>query len=245
MGSGFRTFTAGEVLTASNVQNYLMDQSVMVFGGSAARSSAIGTANFEEGMVSYLTDTDKVEAYNGTDWVSVAPTTSQGLTLINTTSFSGAVSHSFGSDASPIFSSSYRMHRIILSNVASTTTDQTISFRFRANTTDFTGANYENQLLSAASTTVSASRTSGQTSANIGIASVSTVNSLIIVEVQNAMQTSGNKHLQSSGTNVVNGVGVQILSRACSIVNNAAYNGFTIFAGTNISGQMSVYGYNE
>jgi len=92
VGSGFRTFTAGEVLTASNVQNYLIDQSVMVFGGSAARSSAIGTANFEEGMVSYLTDTDKVEAYNGTNWVSVAPTTSQGLTLINTTSFSAVAS---------------------------------------------------------------------------------------------------------------------------------------------------------
>ena len=164
---------------------------------------------------------------------------------IETTNFSGAVSHSFGSDANPIFLSDYRMHRIILSNVRSTTTDQTISFRFRANTTDFSGANYETQLLSAASTTVAASRSSGQTSANIGIASVSTVDSLLIVDVQNATQTSGNKHLQCAATNVVNGVGVQILFRGVSVVNNASYNGFTIFAGTNISGQMSVYGYKE
>lgn len=73
MTSGFRTFTAGEVLTASNVQNYLMDQSVMTFAGSAARSSAIGTANFEEGMTSYLKDTDKLETYNGTNWVAIGP----------------------------------------------------------------------------------------------------------------------------------------------------------------------------
>jgi hypothetical protein len=111
VGSGFRTFTAGEVLTASNVQNYLMDQSVMVFGGSAARSSAIGTANFEEGMVSYLTDTDKVEAYNGTNWVSVAPTTSQGLTLINTTSFSGVASVSLPANT---FSATYTSYKIVL-----------------------------------------------------------------------------------------------------------------------------------
>jgi hypothetical protein len=81
MGSGYKTFTAGEVLTASNVQNYLMDQSVMVFGGSAARSSAIGTANFEEGMVSYLTDTDKVEAYDGTNWLEIGGSSSGGLVV--------------------------------------------------------------------------------------------------------------------------------------------------------------------
>jgi hypothetical protein len=89
MGSGYRTFTAGEVLTASNVQDYLMDQSVMVFADSTARATNIGTANFEEGMVSYLEDSDTVEVYDGSAWASIAPTTNQGLTLINTTSFSG------------------------------------------------------------------------------------------------------------------------------------------------------------
>ncbi len=53
-GLGRKVFTAGEVLTAANVQDYLQDQAVMVFAGSAARGSAIGTAT--EGMVSYLTD---------------------------------------------------------------------------------------------------------------------------------------------------------------------------------------------
>ena len=133
MGSGYRTFTAGEVLTASNVQNYLQDQSVMVFGGSAARSSAIGTANFEEGMVSYLTDTDKVEAYNGTNWVQVG-SSNQGLTLISTTSFS-AVS----SQAVTAFSSTYNNYRIIV-NITSTSTDLELRLRLgNSGTADTTG----------------------------------------------------------------------------------------------------------
>jgi hypothetical protein len=72
MGSGFRTFASGEVLTADNVQNYLMDQSVMVFAGTAARSSALPSP--ETGMVSYSTATG-MQVYNGTSWVSIAPVT--------------------------------------------------------------------------------------------------------------------------------------------------------------------------
>jgi hypothetical protein len=44
-----------------------MDQSVMVFDSSAARSSAIGTPT--EGMASYLKDTNALELYDGAAWV--------------------------------------------------------------------------------------------------------------------------------------------------------------------------------
>ena len=67
-GGGYKTFTAGEVLTAANVQAYLQDQTVMVFGGTAARGSAVGTA-VAEGMFSYLSDTDSLEFYDGSQWV--------------------------------------------------------------------------------------------------------------------------------------------------------------------------------
>lgn len=69
-GLGRRTWTAGEVVTASNVQNYLQDQSVMVFASAAARSSALGTA-VSTGMVSYRTDGTAVEYYNGSAWVAL------------------------------------------------------------------------------------------------------------------------------------------------------------------------------
>lgn len=64
-----KTFSAGSVLTAADVNTYLMDQSVMVFASDAARSSAIATAT--AGMVTLLTDSESLEVYNGSGWVSV------------------------------------------------------------------------------------------------------------------------------------------------------------------------------
>ena len=75
-GLGYKVFTAGEVLTAANVNSYLMEQSVMVFAGSAARSSAIGTAS--EGMVSYLTDSNALQYYDGAAWQNVSQSISGG-----------------------------------------------------------------------------------------------------------------------------------------------------------------------
>ena len=65
-GAGRKVFTAGDVLTASQVQDYLQDQSVMVFAGTAARSSAISSPS--EGMVSVQIDTDDLTYYNGSAW---------------------------------------------------------------------------------------------------------------------------------------------------------------------------------
>jgi hypothetical protein len=70
-GAGKKTFTAGETLTASDVNSYLMEQSVMVFGGTAARSSAIPTPS--EGMFAVTTDDDELDYYNGSAWVSALP----------------------------------------------------------------------------------------------------------------------------------------------------------------------------
>lgn len=70
MGSGYREFQASEVLTSSNVQNYLMDQAVMSFASSTARASAVTAP--EVGMVSYIGSsaaTEGIEAYNSAgDW---------------------------------------------------------------------------------------------------------------------------------------------------------------------------------
>jgi hypothetical protein len=74
-GLGYKVFTAGEVLTAANVNGYLMEQSVMVFAGTAARGSALGTA-VAEGMVSYQTDSNTVTVYDGSAWQTVYPVSS-------------------------------------------------------------------------------------------------------------------------------------------------------------------------
>jgi hypothetical protein len=68
-GLGRKVFTAGEVLTAANTNGYLMDQAVMVFAGTAARSSAVGTPS--AGMLSYRSDGTVYEYYNGSAWTTL------------------------------------------------------------------------------------------------------------------------------------------------------------------------------
>ena len=70
MGSGFRTFASGEVLTAANVNNYLMEQAVMSFADGTARDAAITSP--EEGMTAYLQDSNSITVYSGSAWVTIA-----------------------------------------------------------------------------------------------------------------------------------------------------------------------------
>lgn len=81
MGSGYRSFSTNEVLTSSNVQNYLMDQSVMKFADAAARTAAV-TAPVE-GMVSYTANNDQIFVYNGSAWKAIAGSSSQILQVVN------------------------------------------------------------------------------------------------------------------------------------------------------------------
>jgi hypothetical protein len=65
-GQGKKTFTAGDTLTASQVNDYLMDQSVMRFASAAARNAAIPSPT--EGMVCYLDDVNQIWYHNGSGW---------------------------------------------------------------------------------------------------------------------------------------------------------------------------------
>jgi hypothetical protein len=69
-GAGYKLFQTGDVLTAAQVNTYLNEQTVMVFASAAARTSAL-TSVLAEGMVSYLQDTNAVEVYDGSAWVSI------------------------------------------------------------------------------------------------------------------------------------------------------------------------------
>lgn len=69
MGSGFKNFTAASVLTASDVNNFLMEQSVMSFASTGARDVSVTAP--EDGMVAYIRSNDSSEGlytYNGTSW---------------------------------------------------------------------------------------------------------------------------------------------------------------------------------
>lgn len=133
-GLGRKVFTAGDVLTASDVQNYLMDQSVMYFSTVAARSSAIATPS--TGMVTYVGDTGsetatgatlanvpQIQAYTGAQWQNV-----DGLTLVAKGTIGSAVSSITITNA---FSALYDNYKIILSGGVGST-NQNIGLRLGA-----------------------------------------------------------------------------------------------------------------
>jgi len=68
-GLGYKEFTTGDVLTAADANGYLASQVVMVFASAAARTSAITSP--QEGMISYLKDTNSTEYYSGSAWVAI------------------------------------------------------------------------------------------------------------------------------------------------------------------------------
>jgi len=63
----FKDFSAGDVLTAADVDNFLMRQTVMVFDDASARSTALGTL-VTEGMVTYRKDDDILEFNDGSNY---------------------------------------------------------------------------------------------------------------------------------------------------------------------------------
>jgi len=66
-GLGFKDFVTGEVLTAADVDGYLM-QGIWVFANAAARTAAVTSP--QEGNYSYLKDTNSTEYYTGSACVA-------------------------------------------------------------------------------------------------------------------------------------------------------------------------------
>lgn len=66
--SGYKEFATGEVLTASDVNAYLM-QAIMVFASSSARDSGITSSKREEGQFVFLKDTNTLQFYDGSSFV--------------------------------------------------------------------------------------------------------------------------------------------------------------------------------
>jgi hypothetical protein len=67
--SGYRTWTPGEVITASLVQEFLQDQTVMVFPSDAVRSTAVVVPT--EGMLSWVEDDNKYQYFTGVSWADL------------------------------------------------------------------------------------------------------------------------------------------------------------------------------
>jgi len=83
-GLGFKDFTTGEVLTAADVDGYLM-QGIWVFANSTARDAAVTSP--QEGNFAFLKDTNTTTYYTGSAWTNldttgmVNPMTTTGDTI--------------------------------------------------------------------------------------------------------------------------------------------------------------------
>ena len=67
--SGYKEFSTGEVLTAANVNDYLM-QVVMVFADATARDSGIAGGKRQEGQFYFLKNTNELGFYDGSNFVA-------------------------------------------------------------------------------------------------------------------------------------------------------------------------------
>ena len=62
---GYKDFTAGSVLTAADLEDYLELQSVMSFADSSARDTAL-TSVLREGIHAWERDANRLCVYDGT-----------------------------------------------------------------------------------------------------------------------------------------------------------------------------------
>lgn len=127
-GLGFKEFTTGDVLTAADANGYLASQVVMVFADSAARAAAITSP--QEGMITYLKDTNSTEYYSGSAYVAVGA--SGGMTLISTTALTGA------SVTTASIAGTYKHLYLVITDMYQATTSGQTYIRFNSDT----GSNY-------------------------------------------------------------------------------------------------------
>ena len=167
MAEGHKDWAAGDVLTAADLEDYTVNQSVMRFADATARTTALASV-LTEGMVTYLKDTDSVEVYDGSAWAAVGG--APALVLLDATDFSAASSVSVDN----VFSSTYSNYMMLFSTSAISADPEYIRIRLRvggvdessaslhyrenrdyswASNSGFAGGNYDNWRVTDASST--------------------------------------------------------------------------------------------
>ncbi len=77
----YKVFSNGNTLPASDLNTYLMNQSVISFASTSARDAAIPAPN--EGMLVWLEDSDKFVKYTGSAWADLLEAIPSGNAIIN------------------------------------------------------------------------------------------------------------------------------------------------------------------
>lgn len=236
-GAGKKTFTAGETLTASDVNTYLMEQSVMYFAGTAARASAIPTPS--TGMTSYIGVTGtatipQLETYTGSQWQ-----TPYGLTQVANVSFSAAASITVDN----VFTSQYANYKIVInSNGINGGADPYIQFRVGGVTTVGTGYNWSRIFLGAGGFgTPGGSGVINTSNINIGSQNGTTYSSEINLF---APQLAENTRTTFASVTAPFAAGPYsfTLTGSGTHISSTLFDGFVFTFGTSSTGTCRIYG---
>lgn len=235
-GLGYKDFTAGAVLTAAQVDGYLMEQAVMNFAGTAARGSALSSVQ-AAGMMAHVGG-GTVTVYDGSAWQQVYPAQA-GLVFVAGTAFSAVSSVSVNN----CFTSTYANYLLKITGSASGA-NVNLQMRLRASGSDDTNATYNVQALDADSATVSAGRSTSQTLWTVGLSWASAVASntqeLSIFRPNESETTT---FLTTYTTPLNTGF---VALRGGYFNNTTSFDGFSLLVNTGtITGTVRVYGYRN
>jgi len=161
-------------------------------------------------------------------------TKKSGLVLLNTTSFSAVASQSIND----VFSSTYDSYKILINAVGST--DLTLNLRFRVSGSDNSNSSYDYQTVAVASTTLTGSRATSQTSAYIFVLRTSANElELVVVDPNKVAQTSWHTLGYDADD------GALLRTHAGRFNATTSFTGFTLINTGTMTGSVSVYGYNK
>jgi hypothetical protein len=158
-----------------------------------------------------------------------------GMVLLNTTSFSGAVSFSLPADT---FTAAYENYKILVKLTDSPSV--ALNVRLRASGADNTSALYNQQLLSLFGTTVSTSRSVTQTSWDIGNGDDLNVIDMTLYAPFLSERTGGIFQVGRQ----VQGAGIEGYQAYVGHNSTTSFDSLTFFQSSNIQGKVSVYGFN-
>jgi hypothetical protein len=144
----YKVFQNGIGLPASELNTYLMNQTVMVFADSTARSTALTAPT--AGMVTYLTTPGSFEYHNGTGWTTLISiptgqalnrpilTSPQEVSTVSATAATGTIQYDvmtqadlyYTSNATANFTINFRGNSsVALNSIMAIGTSQTVVFR--------------------------------------------------------------------------------------------------------------------
>ena len=239
-GAGYRSFSAGAVLTAAQVNTFLMEQSVMNFAGTAARGSALASV-LSAGQMAHVGG-GTVTVYDGSAWQQVYPNT-PGLVYVAGTAFSAASAVNINN----CFTTTYKNYAVLL-ELSADAAARSLFMRMRASGTDNSSSNYKYAgVLVQTKTSTSAVGVNGT-----GLTTAWAMGSLSDTEMSSHVlqirgpQTTDHTNFQNHFFDNYKTDDGYYGTYAGAMSVSTSYDGFTVYPslGT-ISGTVRVYGYRN